>query len=174
MATNDDVAGGQYDASVAFTPKVDGEYLLEVSDLVDGFSARHAYSVLIGAAKSAVELSITEDHFTVNAGASIEVPVQIARRKGFDQQLTVTAQGLPDGVVAEPVVSLKDGDTSKLVKLKIVADKPNAFQGRFQIVATGSAPDATASSETFTAKHSLNEIIAMDHFWLTVVVEKTP
>ncbi len=174
VATNDDVANGQYDASVAFTPKVDGEYLLEVSDLVEGHGPRHAYSVVIGTAKSTAELSVADDHFTVNAGASVEVPVSISRRHGFDQQLTVVARGLPEGVVAEPMVSPKDGEASKSVKLKIVADKPAAFQGRFQIIATVSTPEAAPSSETFTAKHSLNEVIAIDNFWLTVVSGKTP
>jgi hypothetical protein len=174
VASNDDVARGQYDASVTFTPKVAGEFMLEVSDLVDGHGPRHAYSVVIAEATPAADLSIAEDHFIVNAGATVEVPISIVRRNGFDQKLTIIAQGLPEGVVAEPVVSQTKGDTSKTVKLKIVADKAAAFQGNFRIDATSTATDKASSVGDFTAKYRLNEVIAIDDLWLTVVATKIP
>lgn len=174
VITNDDVARGQYDASVVFTPKVAGEFVLEISDLVDGYGPRLAYSVVIAEATPTADLSVTEDHFIVTAGASVEIPISIVRRNGLDQELTITAQGLPEGVVAEPVVSQTKGDTSKAVKLKIVADKAAAFQGSFQIVASVAAPDGESPASRFSTKYRLNEVIAIEDLWLTTVATKNP
>ncbi len=177
VATNDDVHGGRFDASVMFTPQADDEYLLEVSDLVDASGARHAYSVFIAEAKPTAELTVAEDHFTISAGSSVEVPITIVRLHGLEQSLTITAQGLPDGVVAEPVMSAGTGDTSKSVKLKLAADKAVAFQGHFQIVATANSPENVPPSVengelSFTAKYPLDEVNATENLWLTVVAVK--
>ena len=172
VVTNDDVSRGQYDASVVFTTKVAGEFVLEISDLVDGHGPRHAYSVVIAEAIPSADLSVAEDHFIVIAGSSVEIPISIVRQNGFDQELTITADGLPKGVVAEPVVSQTKGDTSKTVKLKIVADKTALSQSNFQIVASVAAPDDASSVGKFTAKYRLHEITAVEDLWLTAVAAK--
>ncbi len=174
VVTNDDVSREQYDASVVFTPKVAGEFVLEISDLVEGHGPRHAYSVVIAEATPAADLSVAEDHFIISAGASVEIPISIVRRNGFDQELTITAQGLPEGVVAEPVVSQTKGNTSKAVKLRIVTDKAAACQNSFRIVASVAAPDDSSPVGKFTAKYRLNEVIAIEDLWLTAVAAKTP
>jgi len=173
VVTNDDAVRGQYDASVVFTPKVAGELVLEISDLVDGHGPRHAYSVVIAEATPAADLAVTEDHFIVTAGSSVEIPITIVRQHGFDQELSITAEGLPEGVVAEPVVSQVKGETSKTVKLKIVANQTAASQSSFQIFASVAVPENAAPVVKFAAKYRLNELIAIEHLWLTTVAAKT-
>lgn len=173
LARNDDVSRGQYDSVVEFTAKDASEFELQVSDLVDGHSARHAYSVVITEVLPAVELSVSEDHFATGKERTVEIPVTIARKHGFDQELTITAEGLPEGINAESVISQAKGDTSKSVKLKIVADKTASFQGPFRIIARASGEAKKADlSTTYTATHSLRDAVTTQNLWLTVPAAK--
>lgn len=173
LIRNDDVARNQYDASVTFTPKTAGEVELQVSDLVDGHSLRHAYSVVIAEAPATVELTVSDAQFAITKEGSVEIPITIARKHGFDQALTITAEGLPEGIRAEPVVSEAKGDTSKTVKLKLVADKSVSYQGPFRITARPKATDDKPSpSTTFTASHDLRDAVQVKTFWLTAPAAK--
>lgn len=173
LARNDDVSRGQYDSVAEFTANEASELELQVSDLVDGHSARHAYSVVITEVLPAVELTVSEDHFATGKEGTVEIPVAIARKHGFDQELTISAEGLPEGIKAESVVSESKGDTSKSVKLKLVADKTISFQGPFRITARLTAnADKTAAAITYTAIHSLRDVVTTQSLWLTVPAAK--
>ena len=173
LANNDDVSRGQYDSVVEFTSKGDNELELQVSDLVDGHSARHAYSVVISEASPTVELTVSEDHFATNKEGTVEIPITIVRKHGFAEELTITAEDLPEGIRAEAVVSQAKGDTSKSVKLKMVVDKTTTFQGPFRIIARPtSAADKTPLSTTFTATHSLQDAVTTQILWLTASAAK--
>ncbi len=172
LARNDDLARDQFPAVVAFSSKVEGEVELQISDLVDGHSARHAYSVVISEASATVELTVAEDHFAINKEGSIEIPVTVSRKHGFDKELTITAEGLPEGIKAEPVVSQVKGDSSKSVKLKLVADKNVTYQGPFRIIASVGSTEDGSPLASFTATHALQEPITIHEFWLTVAAAK--
>jgi hypothetical protein len=142
---------------------------VRISDLVDGYGPRHAYSVVVAEAKPTVELTMPDDHFTLAAGATIEVTVSIERQSGFDQPLSVTADQLPAGVTCDAVVSEVKGDTSKTVKLKIVADKTAApFAGTFRIVAKPTAEPADSPQEGVTASYRLRGLFPISDLWLIV------
>ncbi|WP_144057623.1 serine protease [Novipirellula maiorica] len=172
LSSNDDVSRGQYDSAIEFTAKDASELELQVSDLVDGHSIRHAYSVVISEATPTVELTVSEDHFAMNKDRTLEVPITISRKHGFDQELTITANGLPEGIKAEPVVSKVKGDTSTSVKLKLVADKTAAYQGSFRITARSAATDKSASATTYTATYALRDAINISDIWLSVPAVK--
>lgn len=168
LARNDDVARNEYDASVTFTTEKAGEVELQVSDLVDGHSPRHAYSVVIGEALPRVELTVSEEKFAIDPNGQIEIPVAIARKHGFDRELTITADALPEGIHCEPVVSQAEGDTSTAVTLKLVADKTVTYQGPFGITARPAATDDEPSpSASFAATHQLRDAVHLQTFWLT-------
>jgi hypothetical protein len=149
LARNDDAPGGVGDALAEFTvaAKADGataetEIEIRIADLVGGYGIGHAMSVSVFAVQPRVTLSVDSDRFTIAAGGSIELPVKVNRIDGFAEPLTVAVVGLPGGVTAAPVVSDATGDSSKDVKLTLVAAAANAggdaatrFQGPIRVVA---------------------------------------
>lgn len=179
LARNDDAAKKRFDARAEFASKADGTCELQVSDLVDGFGPRHAYSVVVTEVVPSIALSLAGDRFTIQPGASVEVPVTIARRDGFDREVSVSARSLPPGVHCDPVVSSAKGESSKSVTLKLtaVSDAP-PHQGSFQIIAgpvtAGEAtavPDASVvepSQVLGTATYALRDELPVEQIWLTV------
>jgi len=170
VVRNDDTARDQYDAEVTWTSKVSDQMELEISDLVDGYGPRHAYSVEISPVQPTAELSVAEEQFTLKAEGTLEISVAISRLGGFEQELMVAAAGLPEGVQAEPVVSKAKGDTSKTVKLKLSANEGVAQQGTFRIVAQAN-PSDDHQPANFTATTALLENVSVPDLWLTVVTE---
>src|SRR6056297_1934433 len=55
VVRNDDTARDQYDAEVTWTSKASDQMELEISDLVDGYGPRHAYSVEISPVQPTAE-----------------------------------------------------------------------------------------------------------------------
>jgi len=183
LVRNDDLDRNVYDAAATFTPSSDGELELQISDLVDGYGPRHAYSVVIREVVPSVLLTVVADHFAITAGQSLEIPIAVARLHGYDQELIVTAEGLPEGVQAEPVTSLAKGDSSKSVKLKltasqVVADPTSstntsvAKQGGFRITAHHKSDQPSLDDPIATAHFQLRPELTTEHLWLTLVPEQ--
>ncbi|HBV66677.1 MAG TPA: serine protease [Rhodopirellula sp.] len=172
LGRNDDLSRGKYDSRVDFTAKDDERVEVQISDLVDGFGMRHAYTVVVAVVEPSLEVTVAEDHFAVKAGESLEIPVTISRRDGYDAKLQISAVGLPKGMTAEAVVSEPKGDSSKAVKLKITAAAGISHQGTMQIqvieMKADDAGDDVEEREPFYAKHELARILGIDEFWLSV------
>jgi hypothetical protein len=165
LGRNDDVTRGKYDARVDFTAKEDGRVEVQISDLVDGFGMRHAYTVAVAVVEPSVEVTVAADHFAVKAGESLEIPVTIGRRDGYAAKLQLSAAGLPEGIAGEAVVSESKGDSSKAVKLKITAADGISHQGpmQIQVIEVGAE-----KSEPLHAKYELAKVLRINEFWLTV------
>ncbi|MDB4749824.1 serine protease [Rubripirellula sp.] len=168
VGRNDDASKGKYDARIDFTAKEDGRVEVQISDLVDGFGMRHAYTVVVAVVEPSVEVTVAEDHFAVKAGESLEIPVTIGRRDGYASKLQISATKLPKGITGDAVVSESKGDSSKAVKLKLTAADGVTHQGplRIQVIELG-AEDAK-DGKPFHAKYELAKILRIDEFWLTV------
>ncbi len=166
---NDDGQRNQYDSAVEFTAPDDAQYELRITDLVDGYGPRNAYSVVVAEAKPTFELTVPDDHFTLAAGATIEITVSIDRQSGFNQPLSITADQLPSGVTCDAVVSEVKGDTSKAVRLKIAAEKNAApFTGTFRIVAKPTTQSPDSPLEHATASYRLRGLFPISDLWLSV------
>jgi hypothetical protein len=172
LARNDDRSRNQFDAAVEYTAKTDGEVELQISDLLDGFGPRHAYSVVVEQVSPSVELSLGADRFAVKAGESVEIPVTISRQGGFAQKLSVTADGLPASVRAEAVISEPKGDSAKSIKLKLTADTAASYQGTFRVIAHVIDDQGRMGERSFGAVHKLRHEVAIAAVWLTVVPAK--
>ena len=167
LARNDDQKKGEYDARVDFTAKQDGQVEIQISDLVDGFGMRHAYTIVASIVKPSVEASVADDHFALKAGESLEVPVTVTRADGYAAKLQFSVADLPQGVTCEAVVSEPKGDTSKAVKLKLIAKDDVAHQGAIKIKAVELGDDG-AAGEAFYVSYELAKTARIDEFWLTV------
>jgi hypothetical protein len=169
LARNDDQSRNEYDAAIDYSAKEDGEAELQISDLVEGFGPRHAYSLLIEESKPSVALTLSEDHYAVKAGESVEIAVAVSRLQGFNAKVRVAAEGLPEGVESEAIVSESKGDSAKSVKLKLTAKKDSAAnQGPFKIVGRVLDSEGKPTNESSTAFHQLREVIQLKEVWLTV------
>ena len=167
LARNDDQKKGEYDARVDFTAKQDGQVEIQISDLVDGFGMRHAYTIVASIVKPSVEASVADDHFALKAGESLEVPVTVTRADGYAAKLQFSVAELPQGVTCEAVVSEPKGDTSKAVKLKLIAKDDVVHQGAIKIKAVELGDDG-AAGEAFYVSYELAKTARIDEFWLTV------
>ncbi len=171
LAKNDDRGRSDYDAALEYTAKQDGDVELQISDLVDGFGPRHAYSVVVQQDEPTVEAEVSTDRFVLKAGAETEIPVTIRRLGGYDQRLEVSASGLPPGVSAEPVFSEAKGDSAKSVKLKLVAGADSSYQGVFRIEVRAVDSEGKRLEDSQPAVFLLREEIQLTDLWLTVVSE---
>ncbi len=173
LARNDDRSRNEYDAAIDYSAKEDGEVELQISDLVDGFGPRHAYSVLMEESTPSVALTLSEDHYAVKAGESVEIAVAVSRLQGFNMTVKVAAEGLPEWVESEAIDSEIKGDSAKSVKLKLTAKKDSAgYQGTFKIVGLALDSEGKPTKESSTAFHQLREVIQLSEFWLTVAAAK--
>lgn len=170
VARNDDAARGNPDASVDFKLDKEGEVIVELSDLAESGSLRHAYALVIQSATPTFRCTVGEDHQAVVAGQSTEVKVSVNRLRGFDQSLKIFPEGLPEGVSAEPTVSQPKGDTAKSVTIKLSATamaKP--FQGPWRLMAVPLDSQQASQGEAQPCRFSLRPAIEADALWLSVV-----
>lgn len=135
------------DASLVFTADADGEYRVLVRDLYAGSnpSPRHVYRLSIRPPRPDFRLLATFKSFTetdrnkllasatiLRRGGTELAVAQAYRRDGFDGPITVTATGLPEGVVCPPVVIPAGENRATLVFA--AAENAAPWAGEIQIV----------------------------------------
>ena len=169
LASNDDKVRREYDAGLDYSAKADAKVQVEVSDVVDGYGPRHAYTLALSEVRPTVDLSVAEDHFAVKPSGTVEIPVSINRRDGFSQRIQVVAERLPEGVSLAPVVSEPKGDSAKSVKLKLVATaKTSAFQGPIRLVGKPIDADENPTDQPVAVRFGLRPMIFTDQIWLSI------
>lgn len=173
IAQNDDAGRGNYDSAVEFKATEDGEVVTEVSDLADSGSLRHAYELHVSVVEPSVNLAVAADHFRVEIGKSVEIPVTVERRSGFSQRLEFSAKNLPVGITLEKAVSEAKGDSAKSVKLKLVAAADAAaFQGPFELVAAPVDDANMPIGPVHPVSYTLRPLVVLNSTWLSVAPEK--
>jgi hypothetical protein len=132
LANNDDLAGGIPDSRLVWKVPNGESFFVQIQDQFD-----HR-----GGARFAYRLSITElspDSFTlrlpldtvnIERGAESKLKIGIDRSSGFQGEVELSVEGLPEGVTAEPVKIVKNRqDAQLLIKVSETA-KPNATELR--------------------------------------------
>jgi len=147
------------DCTLNWTAPSEGTFVLEVSDAFGKGGAEWLYRVDMQAVQSDVRLTVKSDHFQGKVNQPLEVVVAIDRRDGFAEPVSVSVAGMPAALKADAVVSQKEGDSAKEVKLQIVATE--SFSGPIRIFGevNGQAPGkrwATAAGDPL-----------LGDFWLT-------
>jgi len=89
------------ESELAFTIPADGTYQIELRDLHNTAGPRHLYCLRVTAPEPDFALTVTTDRFVVPPGKTLDVPVTIDRRNGFNGEIELIAEGLPEGVTAE-------------------------------------------------------------------------
>lgn len=112
---------GARDPELVFTVPRDDKYLLEVRDLHAAGGLRYVYRLRAVMAEPTYDLTLAADRFVVTPGKPLDIPVTIDRRNGFNREIEISAEGLPEGVTATPVKSLASGATAKTVTIRLTA-----------------------------------------------------
>lgn len=169
LRENDDVSRNVPDAFLNWKVPADGTYRLQVSDRYGHGSWRHLYLLSVDEVSPTVQLNVNAPQFVMEAGKSIEVTIDVARGNNFAEELTISAEGLPEGVTSDPVVSAAKGDSAKSVKLKLTAAADMAANASFTIV--GRRESAPGSPVLGTAKLK-SAGATTESIWLTVLPSK--
>jgi len=137
-----DDAGKEADPALTHQFRADGSYRLLIRDAFDHGGPRHVYRVTIEETRPDFALKLSADAFALQVGKHLEIPVTIERQNGFAEEIEIRAIDLPEGVGCEPVVSAKEGDSAKSVKLKLTCPSGPTHSGPFRIVgiAKGNPP----------------------------------
>ena len=167
LGESDDAVRNEADSRLVFSVKADGDYTVRVRDLFENGGWRFAYRLSIRPQQPSAKLTLKADVFTATPGAPLEIPVTIARNDGFNEEITISAQELPEGATVEPVKSEAKGDTSKAVKLILKTDDAKPFNGPLRIVGQyGEGSTVSAEVDLATFKRSTQDT------WLTILPKK--
>lgn len=166
LSEADDISRANPDVTAAITVPNDGPLTLTVEDRYQAGGYRYFYALTCEETQPAFTATIAANQYVVDQDEPIEVPVTITRKNGFSDRLTVSLERLPGGIKSKPVVSEKEGDTSKAVTLKLQRGKnAAAFSGPVQVLCrseeSGQRQFATAAIAGSTTTTS--------DIWLTVI-----
>lgn len=155
LAENDDL--GKYTKSDAdswfenWTAPADGRYVVEVRDLLLRGGNEFVYALELTRAEPYFELYLDTDKTQVPAGTAGVMYAVVVRKNGFDSDVQLKVEGLPQGVTAAcgriPAGGYRDG----CIIFKATADAPTSVAN---ITVTGTAtwkqPDGSMRELTVT------------------------
>lgn len=132
-----------------------GTYYLTATLTASGHKATTPLTLTIQAAPL-FSLAFSAPPAAVKAGSTAGLLVKIGRVPGFSGAVTVTAQGLPSGVVMAPV-TVPSGESTANLSLIVEA---TAAAGPFplQLTATGGSPVSTAAASTAITIERVNAL----------------
>ena len=157
MLAQVDDTGMSRDPELAFTVPADGIYRIELRDLHGDGGPRYVYRLRALLPLPDYDLTVSIDRFVLTPGKPLDIPVTIERRNGFDRTVTISIEGLPDGVTAAPVRM-----AGKVATLSLIATKGSSA-GPIRIVGAVEGKEAlTRTGRTATTTH----------LWLSVAATK--
>ena len=163
LARVDDV-GESRDAALVQAVAADGGLQLAVWDLHNGAGPRFVYRLTADRGRPDFALSLDVHQLVAAPGATAELPVNIERRHGLAESITIGIEGLPAGLHAEPCISNGSDDSAKRVTLKVTADA-TAAKTAAPIRVTGRVGDQPPHvAKIATGAHGLQPL----DLWLTV------
>lgn len=112
-----------------------GDYLLEVTDLLQRGGAAFAYRIEVQPYVPGFELSLEGDSLNVPAGGTAMLPVSV-RRRGYDGEIELQVIGLPDGCVA--AVS-RIGPGQNLGRVTVTSHAESAWDSPAAVAVVGEA-----------------------------------
>lgn len=135
VASGDDSSGSK-DAILTFTPPADGQYALEVRDLLHRGGPTYAYCVVVSEDEPDFTATCDDDKAGVGPGGAVPWFVRVTRRAGFAGPIKVRVEGLPRGLCAQPV-TIPSGMTDGCLVIRAAPDaRPIAAPVKVMATAT--------------------------------------
>ena len=105
LAENDDMKYGKHSYADSLLENwlapADGTYTLEVRDLQLRGGADFVYALKITKAEPEFQLQLDTDKSIISAGTAAPLYVRVYRKNGFEGEVQLAVDGLPEGVTAE-------------------------------------------------------------------------
>jgi hypothetical protein len=98
LAEMDDASRTDRDILLKFTVPDDGAYDVSIWDLHGNSGLRYSYRATIEPETPTLVLSTPNDALVVKKGETVELPIDLDRQNGFDQEIELVFEGLPEGV----------------------------------------------------------------------------
>ncbi len=165
LAESDDAEKSGRDPEIRFDPPAAGEYRAEVRDLNGRGGPRFVYRLELAPPVPEVGLTLKDGRFTLAPNKTLEIAVAVDRRQGFDDDLSLTIEGLPAGVTVTPASSGSKGETAKAVTLALTSHGTPAWSGPIRIV--GESPGLEGKRFAEAAIEATGT--TTKHPWLTVL-----
>ena len=145
LVRNDDAAPAQHDAKIV-TDLQPGHYSIHVQDLLYGGGPAHVYRLSIAPDAPPAQNFIVRfqpDALRISRGGHTKVWCEVVRGGGYQGEVSVTFEGLPEGITLDPQPVRIGPSTSGLFTL---AAAPGAVVGTHpvRLIATGSLGDDQA------------------------------
>ncbi|MBM3457297.1 MAG: hypothetical protein FJX77_02005 [Armatimonadetes bacterium] len=125
LANADDGAEGSRDPVLWYTPSADGEFVVQVRDAgLSRLGERLLYRLETVPQPPDFRLETKREFLDLAPGGSSDLEVTVQRVGGFTGKVTVTAEGLPEGVSAKPL-ELGPGQAAGKLALTSVKEGPS-------------------------------------------------
>ncbi len=155
IASNDVTHG--LEASLVFTPAVDGDYILRIRDLNSKGSESAVYHVEADWALPDFTVRCDPDKTMIGPGSATSWYVHVVRANGFTGPIEIKVNGLPKEISASPLTippSMKEG----VIVLTAAADA-KLTATNVEVIGTGKIKTADGKDETLVRKPVSNQEI---------------
>ncbi|NUM55288.1 MAG: pre-peptidase C-terminal domain-containing protein [Candidatus Hydrogenedentes bacterium] len=145
------------DSRLDFVAPEDGDYVVRVSDVRGEGGPNHAYRLLLRELKPDFAVAAAPYHISMPPGSRIPLDVRVLRTDGFNEEVKVTAHGLPEGFTVETESVLPDED---LVRVALVAGpdaKTTPFDSRFKLTGEANVSGTTVTREAYFGSITVSE-----------------
>jgi hypothetical protein len=142
LAMVDDPPGnreGARDPELQFVVPQDGKYTVELRDLHGEGGFRFVYRLRIILAAPDFGLAVAADHFEVSPEKPLDIPITVDRRNGFNRDVSISMEGLPEGLEVASLKSTASGAPGKMVTVRLTA-KGKPASGPIRIVGKAEGP----------------------------------
>jgi hypothetical protein len=175
----DDASREAFDPETTFEVPEDGTYRVEVLDRYGHGGPRHFYVLSVSEERPDFAVTVEKDRLDVQAGKTLDVPVTVVPRGKFDGDVSLTVEGLPDGVTVAGMTAgeaPQEGQSrrgrrgsrrepGKAIQLKLEAAADIAFGGPIRII--GTTEDERPLRRTATAP-AIGVASRSSQIWLTI------
>jgi hypothetical protein len=165
------------DPRLEWTAPEDGTFFAAVGNVLHRGGPDYLYRLSVSRAKPTFQAVAPSNAITIEPGKTNDFKITVTRLHGFQAKLTVSAQGLPEGLTAERTEVPEKGGEATLKFAAAPEAKP--FSGPIQIVAT--EPDSDLAHPVVfelissTVDNGVPQgfkrlaVESTDQFWLTVL-----
>ena len=121
--TNDDEASRQLgkDSQITFTAKTDGQYLIRVRDTRGQSGDNYKYKLTLRSPMPRYKLRAEQKEITLRPGVGTEFDVAVNRFEGCDDQVDITLEGVPEGILVTQPLTIQAGQSRATAALHLPA-----------------------------------------------------
>jgi hypothetical protein len=160
------------DSRLMYTFPAAGDYVLRIRDIQGNGGEEYAYRIVIAPPRPDYALRISPDLLPVGQGETAMVTVDALRQDGFDGEIGLAIEGLPEGAVASEAFIPAKQNQSRLT-ISAPADAPlgvvsPTFRGTAKIGEQPAVRTASAA-EAMMQAFSLTQVVPTKEFAMSVV-----